>query len=133
MASFLLWRGPSEYDNSLVYEYTSYHVYNVSLLTGETLTTEDLLSVMGMSASQYQRQAREALGGEFWGESREDGIKYYRDYSYNDEWLAMQMLNQNLIATLSAENLQYHVYPYITADGELWIIGMIYDGYCIGE
>ncbi|MBR4211642.1 MAG: tetratricopeptide repeat protein [Oscillibacter sp.] len=110
-------------------ENRTYKVYNISLLTREAVPAEDVVSVTGMTMAQYQRRARECLGAEFWGGNREAGIEYYRGYSYNEEWRAMQMLNQNLVATISPENVQYHARPYVAADGDLWMVGTVYDGY----
>ena len=114
-------------------EYTDYDVYNISLLTKEALSTEDMVSAMGMTMGQYQRKARDAMGAAAWGGNRERGLDYYRDHSSREDCIEVQMFNQNLIADIAAENIQHNTYPFITADDELWASGFIYNGYHADE
>lgn len=95
-----------------------YYVYNISLLTGEKVKNEEVISTTGLSEEDYYQKAREAMGSRFW-QAFDKNSESFEYQSFVD------MFNEQLKKTLSDQNIA-ESYPYINEKGELCIIAKMY-------
>ena len=94
---------------------TEYMVYNLSVSTGNRISNDELISVVGVSQEDYHDMLWQALGSEYF-QGRES---YIEQRGYDD------FFRTQLEKTLSEDNIQGCV-PYLNEDGQLCIIGAIY-------
>lgn len=110
LSLLLVWEGSPDMGFS-----TEYHVYNVRIPSGESVSEEDVAIVVGFSKEEYALKAKQALGSAFWeGES-------YDLYAQN----MADFFNDCLKNTISDENIA-EVQPFFNADGNLCIVGKVY-------
>ncbi len=92
-----------------------YLVYNVSVVDGNRLSKNELISVAGVSQENYHDMLWQALGSAYF-----QGKESYIEQVGYDDFFRTQLEN-----TLSEDNIQSCV-PYFNEDGQLCIIGTIY-------
>lgn len=95
--------------------WVDYYVYNISVSTGERISSNDLISMMGLSQAEYFDTVKQALGSAYF-QGRES---YIAQMGY-DDFFRIQLEN-----TISDENIRNCV-PYLDDNGRLCIIGAIY-------
>ena len=98
------------------YEY--YTVYNVDITTGREVSTEDLLQKLGISADEYHRLAKEAVGSRFWR-------PWDRTDSCFQEPEFVSVFNEALEKTISQENIDQSQ-PYVDGNGDLCLAAKVY-------
>lgn len=97
------------------WEWTDYYVYNVSVETGERLSDEDMISMVGWTQETYVDRATQSLGcGYFRGKEG-----YIEQIGYSD-FFYTQLEN-----TLSEENIQ-SCKPYFNENGQLSVVAAVY-------
>lgn len=92
-----------------------YYIYNVSIKTGKELSTEEVLSLVGLSENEYYDKVTQVLRSEF--------FQYKEDYL--EQFLFDDFFNMQLKNTLSDENIKQSL-PYINEKGQLCIIACVY-------
>lgn len=108
----LVIRNSSYPDSSGGYEYM---VYNISVSTGNRISKNELISVVGVSQEDYHDMLWQALGSAYF-----QGKESYIEQVGYDDFFRTQLEN-----TLSEDNIQSCV-PYLNENGQLCIIGAIY-------
>lgn len=57
--------------------WTDYYVYNVSLMTGERLSDQDIYSYVGYTTNQYYERVKQALGSCYWSTYDNASSEFY--------------------------------------------------------
>ena len=96
-----------------------YGVYNLSVSTGQEISTADLLETIGWEKSEYEEKAKQAACSRFWD-------TYYDFYEGNKDNTEMLLqLEDQLQETISAGNIEA-ARPYLNSDNQLCVICNIY-------
>lgn len=100
------------------YAWSDYYIYNVSVLTGEQMSTEALAGTAGFTMDAYYSRVEQASGSWLMNNWNAFGDEV-KNASFR------QQFNEILKKTVSAENVQ-SARPYLNADGELCVVVPIY-------
>lgn len=92
-----------------------YRVYNISIRTGKELSTEEVLSSVGLTENEYYNRVTQVLRSEFF-QYKEDNL---------EQFLFDDFFNEQLENTLSDENIKRAI-PYINNKCQLCIIACVY-------
>lgn len=105
-----------------------YDVYNINLHDGSRISTQDLLTLYGLTNDEYRELVRTKLGEKF-----VSGLSNWYEQNHTDDAL-MKLYRQKQESTISDQNID-DVVPYIDADGDLCCTAWIHsiagaEAYC---
>lgn len=98
-----------------------YYVYNIDISTGASVSASELLSVCGISESEYKELVRQAL----YSVNFEGFKQGYNNAKNESNEKQMSFVNETLAQTISDENVAEAI-PYIGNEGQLSIVGKVY-------